>query len=126
MRGAAPEIDRGFPVLSAKLLPRRPAEDARQGRPTRVVNVFLRRLFRMALLTRRSDDLLLLAGLATEAQNVQAFLIFIKNPAANMTNTFRLFQNHRPLFSADRSALLPQKFLHDSETRSCNSLSKIF
>ena len=70
MRLAASQIDRGLPVLSAKLLPRRPAEDARQGRPTRVVNVFFRRLFRMTFLARRSDDLLLLAGLPTEAQDV--------------------------------------------------------
>ena len=78
MRLAAPEIDRWFPVLSAKLLPRRPAENARQGRPTRVVNVFLRRLFRMALLTCCSDDLLLLAGLPTEAQDMRALPILIQ------------------------------------------------
>ena len=82
MRLAASEIDRGFPVLSAKLLPRRPAENARQGRPTRVVNVFLRRLFQMAFSTRRSDDLFLLAGLPTEAQDMRAFPIFIESPAA--------------------------------------------
>ena len=122
----ASQIDRGIPVLSAKLLPRRSAEDACQWCPTRVVNVFLGGLFQMTFLARRSDDLLLLAGLPTEAQDVRALPIFIKNPAANMTNPFRLFQNHRPLFSADRSALFPQKFLHDSETRSCNPFPRIF
>ena len=70
MRLAASQIDRGFPVLSAKLLPRRSAEDACQRCPTRVVNVFLGGLFQMAFLARRSDDLLLLAGLPTEAQDV--------------------------------------------------------
>ena len=70
MRLAASQIDRGFPVLSAKLLPRRSAEDACQWCPTRVVNVFLRRLFQMSFLARRPDDLLLLAGLPTEAQDV--------------------------------------------------------
>ena len=67
MRLSAPEIDRRFPVLSAKLLPRRSAEDACQWRPARVVNAFLRRLFQMTFLTCGSDDLLLLAGLPTEA-----------------------------------------------------------
>ena len=47
MRLAASEIDRRIPVLSAKLLSRRSAEDACQWCPTHVVNVFLGGLFQM-------------------------------------------------------------------------------